>query len=286
MNTERLSDTELDTLISDAFGYARPAHYLQDFPVWAPSRNDPQNTHFFKRSATGKLIAHVGLRKGDVAIADLSGVVQIFPTALIGAVVTHPDARGQGLAQNLLQDALLQARAQGCVQILMWGSLNPMYQRLGFDYAGTQIRVPLKEWKTLNTADSTLKIHEGFCDAIAQAFLSQKTGLRFLPSDVEWLSQQNSVRWFWTARPFAAVAMGRGMDLPGMVHEHLGDPAGLQSLYAHILKFNTHAELLLSPELAAHFKLQSPLSKSWISEPQCLAIDFVPGTWVSGLGAV
>jgi predicted N-acetyltransferase YhbS len=54
-----------------------------------------------------------------------------IPTACIGAVMTHPDYRGRGLAARLLQDVIEYATARGDGLLLLDG-INDFYDRFGF----------------------------------------------------------------------------------------------------------------------------------------------------------
>jgi GNAT superfamily N-acetyltransferase len=55
----------------------------------------------------------------------------LVPTACIGAVMTHPDYRGRGLAARLMRDVIEYATARGDGLLLLDG-INDFYDRFGF----------------------------------------------------------------------------------------------------------------------------------------------------------
>jgi predicted N-acetyltransferase YhbS len=78
----------------------------------------------------GEIVSHVGICVRDALL--LGTPVRM---ACIGAVCTHPDHRGQGLASRLMADARAHAVAQGADLMLISGGRG-LYHRLGYVTVG------------------------------------------------------------------------------------------------------------------------------------------------------
>jgi len=78
----------------------------------------------------GVPVAHVGMLVRDVSLLGTR-----HTSCAIGAVCTHPDYRGQGLATRLMADAVQQARARGVDLFLISGGRG-LYRRLGYVTVG------------------------------------------------------------------------------------------------------------------------------------------------------
>src|SRR5215210_7830345 len=87
------SSGQFSCLLDLAFEVPAGAHYFEDFPVWNPEFKIKSSNKFgiFKDSL---LLAGAAVRTCDLKIRTGKTV----PVALIGAVATHPQWRGRGLA--------------------------------------------------------------------------------------------------------------------------------------------------------------------------------------------
>lgn len=93
-----------------------------EFPtLFHPDNGDWLRTFW----AGGAAVAHVGVWRGRVHAGAATLAV-----AHVGAVCTHPDYRGRGLASALLLDALERLRATGTALVLISGARG-LYQRVG-----------------------------------------------------------------------------------------------------------------------------------------------------------
>lgn len=269
----------VDHLVSGAFGYSKPDHYFQDFPVW--ESNEVLRLGAFQK---GLLCSHAGVR--FTRIKTSSGLV---PIALIGAVATAAGFRGKGLSTSLLREALSRIDAHGIDWTLLWGSEHEFYAKLGFSPQGIQARALIAD---LSISPKELKSEtpkSGIMGAIFLDLLNKHSGVGLTPTDRSWVFAQETVKWLYLENPFGYIAYGRGMDLKNIVHEWGGDPDSVRKLLFQIYQRNPNAEILGRPSdlLTLGFD-----PDHWLEEPLCLARSREPGLkwnpefWISGIGAV
>jgi GNAT superfamily N-acetyltransferase len=268
---------EINRLVSAGFGYRAPHSYFDDFPVWNSSpTNIHQNIYRFGIFENTQLVSHVGLR-----IADWAGV----PSGLIGAVATDAGFRGQGLSSALMQHAIEFSKKCGLKQLMLWGSEHQFYSKFGFSLQGEQCRVSLKD---LIASSSNLRVQNGYQTRMLDWLVQhpEANGIPYRAEDEAWLPKHQTVQWFWTDQPFAFAGLGRGLDLPHMVHEHGGDPLALQSIFKRILEVDPQAELLTQaqklnrtiPHLTENLGLYCRLDPN-------LDPNLTSNLWISGLQA-
>lgn len=80
--------------------------------------------------AGAEIVSHVGISLRDASV--LGAPIRV---ASIGAVCTHPDHRGHGLASDLMDDAVEHSRAAGASLMLISGGRG-LYHRLGYVEVG------------------------------------------------------------------------------------------------------------------------------------------------------
>lgn len=90
-----------------------------------------------------------------MAVLQRCGPQRLQHVAELGPVVTHPDARGQGLARRLLQDMIQWAIEAGLLQIELCvdednSAALSLYRRLGFEQIGRRPRSLLIEGQPRN----------------------------------------------------------------------------------------------------------------------------------------
>ncbi len=249
------SPTELglfSQLLDRAFAIPDGRHYLDDFPVWDPARgpavdqNRPDGLGLLRLGAftqTGQLAAAAGIR---LARLHTQPGRPLLLAGLVGAVVTEPEFRGQGLASQLVEQAVGWARARGALAVFLWGSEHSLYQRLGFELCGTQNLVPLSQ---LNLGKPRA-VHTGWNPGLFELRREKRDGLVLEVSDQSWFSAHRGVDWFWTGdpeRPEAFAAMNRGIDLAGIVHEWGGETGALHAVLAAIQRVRPDAAILGNP---------------------------------------
>jgi GNAT superfamily N-acetyltransferase len=221
--------------------------FLDDFPIWSPA--------FARNAAT----LRIGIFDADRVLVATTGVRMSslrtpggeLPVALVGAVSTDEKHRGMGLATQLVRMASQWAEDRGAVCVFLWGSEHSLYRKLGFELCGGQLRVPLSGLR-LPEVSAQVHHHVGWDDSIFELMRRRPRGLALAPGDLNLIRAHRNVEWHWLGepgRPIAYAAVGRGIDLHGLVHEWGGGMQALNSLLACIRSRHGGAELLGSPEL-------------------------------------
>ena len=271
-------DAELGELLDLAFQVPSGAHYLDDFPIWSGHFGDSAHLLrigvFSDDGGQRKLVGSTG-----VALTQLkTGGGRTLPVALLGAVSTAKEFRGKGIASQIVEVGVQWALERNAAMVLLWGSEYDLYKRLGFEPCGNQARLPLASFNFPSSAPGPFReVHEGWNPNLARLLEQREGGLAITPKSLELIAAHKNVRWFWTGssdRPTAYCAYGRGIDLPGMVHEWGGEKSSLLSIFDHVLKMNPQAELLGSPRL---FQQHGFLFEDRPLEFLCLARILDPG---------
>jgi predicted N-acetyltransferase YhbS len=251
-----IDEDQFSELLDRCFQLSKGQHYLDDFPVWRG-----QQPEILKMGAYDgeRLIGTAAVR-----IADVHGTLQTFSAGLIGAVATDEKYRGRGIAKKLVALATDWAANRGAALAALWGSEHALYAKIGFFPGGIQMRVPLSSFHVSgnasgNQASSTETFHTGWNPAIFRLLQQRKQGVSFSEIDRLWFSSHKNVKWFWCGpkeRPLAYAALGRGIDLPHMVHEWGGQHSALLPLLREVLRIDSAAELLGSPETFSQIGVQ------------------------------
>jgi len=254
---------ELNGLLNRSFPVIPGTRFFDDFPVWDPDlRPDSQVKRFGIFSDDGKILSSACAR-----LAHLHASHATIPVAVIGAVATDESVRGQGLASATVSHAMLWAEAQGAALLLLWGSEHSMYEKLGFELCGNQVRGSLLE---IHGRESQHIFKEGFTREVFEFMSKRNSGLVLANSDFRWISAHQNTRWFsaWDGDHISAyAAIGRGIDLQNIVHEWGGEAGALIHLLTKISDLYPGVEVLCSPHHPLRFRV-APLG---IEEFLCLA---------------
>jgi GNAT superfamily N-acetyltransferase len=222
-------------LLSVAFPQRPGASFLDDFPVWDLHLQDRRKSEVLILGGFegGHLVVAAGLR-----LTELMRVgPRPIPVGILGAVCVDPEFRGQGLATEVCSQLLALGDGQGVAATFLWGSEHNLYRRLGFNLCGRQITLPMSA--ALKPRLSWIRKQElggvqtGFTVGVFKKMLERKDGLSLRETDLSWMSAHHGTQWFWVGppdRPNAYLAVGKGIDLQGVVHEYGGDQATLLQL--------------------------------------------------------
>ncbi|MDR3608887.1 MAG: GNAT family N-acetyltransferase [Oligoflexia bacterium] len=225
--TDSFRMQQFSRLLDQAFQLAPGMHYLDDFPIWsAAGAGERSVIRLGAVSDEGDLMAGAGLRLAS--IRTLSG--DAVRAALIGAVATGERFRGQGLATRLVAQALARARDAGAAVALLWGAEHSLYAKLGFTLCGSQILIPLQSLELPKAGGS---LEKGWNPGIFDLLMKRGSGVILTPQDRVWIEAHRHVDWYWVGprtAPDAYAAVGRGIDLGGLVHEWGGEPSALKAL--------------------------------------------------------
>jgi GNAT superfamily N-acetyltransferase len=127
-NSDLALDTEPDAV---EVGRLNDAAYGMDGDFERAFTRRPAELHLYAARVDGEAVACVGSIHDEVDCG-------------IYLVATHPDARGRGLARDLMTIALNEAREAGCESASLQSTAmgKPVYTRLGFTDFG-----PLQMWE-------------------------------------------------------------------------------------------------------------------------------------------
>jgi hypothetical protein len=163
--------------------------------------------------------------------------------ALIGAVATDEAYRGHGFASELVTVATQWAVTRGAAVAFLWGSEHALYQRLGFELCGSQILVPL-----LNIKAPEYPCHTGWNPSLMKLLEKRAGGMELRAEDFRWITAHRGVRWVWSStpsgEPLAYAAIGRGIDLSGIIHEWGGEKNALLALFSSLKKTDPELKIL------------------------------------------
>ncbi|HLE00916.1 MAG TPA: GNAT family N-acetyltransferase [Bdellovibrionota bacterium] len=266
------ANRQFGDLLDKAFATVEGAHFFDDFPVWDERHGHPEQVLRAGVFAGKKrdLICSSSVRLADLRIGPSSQL----PVAIIGAVATDPKYRGHGFASRAVSLCIEWAVERGAAAAFLWGSEHTLYRRLGFELCGEQVRVPLRAMPRLASAKRTA-VHAGWCSGLAECLKKRPNGLVVHDSDLIWLKAHKNVRWFWTgdpSRPSAYAALGRGMDLGGLVHEWGGATEDLLAVLANIREQVPESALLGSPRHLRETGLSGNASDCFGLEPEYLCM--------------
>jgi len=221
---------QMSVLLDRAFPVPAGAHFFDDFPIWdeeiVPSGGAVLRLGAFEGE---KLLSCAAIRVAELKIP---GSTKRLACAVIGAVATAEDARGQGHASLLVEELERAARQERVSLLLLWGSEHSMYRRLGFELCGRQAVARLARLP-VGTGTAAAAVRTGWVDGLWGCLARRDDGLALTAADRAWVGAHRNVEWFWTgsaADPSAWAAIGRGIDLGGYVHEWGGDPAALMEV--------------------------------------------------------
>jgi GNAT superfamily N-acetyltransferase len=285
-------------LLNLGFGVPLGSQFLDDFPIWDPIVAHPR-VRRYGAYQEDRLVSCLGLRMAMLQPDVLPGSppAPLQKVGLIGAVATRPDARKQGLADTLLSRALHAAESNGALFTLLWGGeATSLYARKGFDLFGRQLRIPLQEWVTTHPRSfpqsPLLPLSCGWIDTLRPFFADRRSGLRLGSEDLRILPRHRNVIWYWNGTPDAPeafAALGRGIDLPLMIHEWGGKREALHSLLTQISQKVPGAQILGNEQRFNEYQIQ--LTPNTQIDPLCLLKTIQEEStfdpfWIWGLDAV
>jgi len=255
---------QLGALLNQAFNVPAEQQFFDDFPIWDEDHNSGSSQ-----------IVRIGVYNGatlvsstGVRMAKLKAPNGPLPIALIGAVATHPDWRGHGFASRTVQLASQWARDQGAAMILLWGSEYELYRKQGFELCGSQLLLPIAN---IPNPPAHELVHTGWNPALYRSLQSRRHGLMLSDSDRSWYESHRGVQWYWVgdaSKPDAYAAIGRGIDLPNIVHEWGGIGSALRATLSAVRDQHPLASVLAAPQLLTALGLHE---SSATPEPLCMA---------------
>jgi len=159
----------------------------------------------------------------------------------IGSVSTHPDARGRGLATQLLCDAENTLRERGCEYALLWADEPGFYARRGYALEGEETDFLLNEVCTdLICGEKSIRpMRQGDEERIHELYTQHSARVERSTEETKRLLACPEMRVLLATHGgevLSYVCFGRGADLGGVAHEWGGDPEGVLACLAVILE--------------------------------------------------
>lgn len=266
---------QLRDLLDLCFCVSKGGHFFDDFPIWDPQYNVLGVSHFgfyFKKD----LIACACFR-----VAELRNIAEKshLKIGLIGAVVTHPQWRSRGLASQLIEKLLRKAIKEKVVAVFLWASDPGFYRKWGFESYGNQVRIPLTAFDHLTAHSSQeVLIKKNWNRSLFDFIRQEKIGLILKEEDRTWFSAHRNVEWYFTQNDIGVLtaysAVGRGIDLPLLVHEWGGNPEHLRMIWSYLRERKEGLSLLSLPGRLRVFGISDEVISHFL-EPLCLARFFV-----------
>lgn len=233
---------EMNDLLSRGFRSPAGSSYLDDFPIWSEAGG--AKTLRVGAYFGNKLVATAGARLGTLNVSGGSPL----RVGLIGAVATDPGWRGQGLASKTVGFATRWASEQDAAVLALWGAEHDLYRRLGFELCGLQARASVKDCLDGAQAEHVAPlVREGWTDDLVRLMRNRAGGLKLEMTDAAWLGAHVNTRWIWAevgGIPTAYLALGRGIDLKGIIHEWGGRARDLSVLLARVAAENADVTVL------------------------------------------
>lgn len=282
---------QVNKLVSESFGYENPHTFFDDFPIWDFKLGHSSSCNVYSSgifNSSGQLISHVGLR-----FAIMKPLQE--KVALIGAVATDPAWRGKGLSTALLKYALDLCQKEKLNHVLLWGSEHEFYKKLGFELTGSQSRTSASQLVgDFNSASLTLASQvkktrslstDSLGERVFQDLKNKSYGLEVTEQDRPWIFAHKTIEWLYIEKPFAYIAVGKGKDLTGFVHEMGGETNSLRAIFSHLCTLAPNFQVIAPAIELQKFKVPASQIED---EALCLATHApVPlYYWVGGLSGV
>ena len=220
-----LTDAVL-SLVEDALDYAPTNRFATDFYPLVKKSNH-ENLHVLLENGT--LAAHIGLLPKTLTFQN-----NHFPVTLMGGVATARDQRGKGHFDKLIRNILsTHSRTMG---YFLWGNLESLYDKYGFhqigilrEQKGVPFFPPLDYCQTLyGELDSE---HKRQLQNIHSLNTRNFISIRRDWEDIENItSTRLHIKQNRNSEIMSYFFVGKGQDLPGIVHEAFSAPG-----YSHDL---------------------------------------------------
>ena len=256
----------LGELYAEGFGLEGAETFYADFPLWDPRLARAGRAQLLgfaegEGNASPTLVATASVAERRLHTTGAPGARERI--GILGGVVVRGTHRGHGLGREAIDRILKHSEtAQGLEDWLLWTGDPTLYSSYGFLPVGEQVRargVPTWANAAPSLTAAEIRVVRGFTPALFEALkTTRERGLRVDASERELLGRFENVDW-WNAYSVSSgelvayLGVGRGIDLPNMIHEWGGDEAALRALVRECLKVHPDPEWIFSWELTTEF---------------------------------
>lgn len=235
----------LDLLCAEGFGLPAGHSFFDDFPVWDVRR--PMGRRWIEVAedpASSRILAQLGA-------VQRASLTEPAPLTIVGAVVTRASEQGRGLARAGLAHLIRKTESHGARSWLLWTGDDRLYRPMGFEPFGRQWRTSIRA--VTGPLGSGERVERGWSDDIANFLTARTRGLRMTEHESKPFRKLASVDW-WSLRAeggqlLAVGAIGKGVDLGGILHDWHGSESALRALLSAISKELPETALLYGPAL-------------------------------------
>ena len=197
----------------------------------------------------GKPVSQIGIFHDQIKLYD--GIIR---TGSIGGVCTHPDFRGQGLANRLMDHCSQQLVKEGATLMLISGARG-LYTRLGNVYHGKFNTFSIKAGQAAPPIPTNLVVRKATrTDALLCSQLYQAKPVHFLRKRSDFLTALEDPNTYLIADPYIVERAGQALaylflGIPyrqpeGSGIRHVSEYAGSHLALAETLKFIIEAGLV------------------------------------------
>ena len=163
-----------------------------------------------------------------------------FRFGMLGSVITDHRFRGMGMASSLLREALQELRRKGAILALLWSEHTEFYLPLGFHRAGRETdlrfapeRMPeqtgtVREFETQDLT-SLWRLYQRHSLKIDRS-LEELRALCRIPRTRIFVTERNGILTSY-------LAVNKGADFEGYIHEWGGELQDLQRNIAHCQRY-------------------------------------------------
>lgn len=217
---------DLLKLIESEFNYPGDQSYQTDFyPLF--NLDNYKNLHLIIDIKNKTPVAHIGVHFKEITYAPLSLQYEV---ALLGGIVTHPQHRGKGLFQKLINSIHQQYSAQ-LLFFILWSDLSEMYVKYEYHQLGVTQQVGTESLTLENIPHhfKKVKLKELSTDQrnqIKNLYLkSNSQFLSFTRNDHDWsliekISSSNLYIHQEESKIIEYFFYEKGADLNDIIHEY------------------------------------------------------------------
>lgn len=213
----------------------RPRHkhsIAQEFPALFGDYPGGQSLYIER---DGVVVSHVGF-----VVREFQNPHFRLRVGLIGSVATSHPFRGMGMASTLLRGAIQELRHKGCTIILLWSENADFYLPLGFHKAGREIdfRFDPQSIPEMDLAPRPLNPEKDI-EGVWRLYQRHSAKVDRSLEEMKRLCRIPETKMYVTevaGNVTSYLAINKGADFTGYIHEWGGDPSHLQKNIAYCQK--------------------------------------------------
>ncbi len=210
-------------------------------------RDHPAVRHYIVEEEEGSPLSHAALLVRHV----VSGPARLR-IGMISCVATAPEARGRGLASEVVDWAVRSAADKRCALVLLWSELEEFYGRLGFHRMGREWIYLLERDAFAGAYPEPIPYSEEYAGQVYSLYLKKAVRVERSPEEMRALLSIPGTTTYLARGSSGGIeayaCQGKGRDFQGVIHECGGEPRAMERLFGGILARSAGpVPLILSP---------------------------------------